>query len=475
MIEITPYIDENSSVSKYYQLYTFLKTEISSGKIVPHEKLPSLRNLSKHISVSISTVSQAYSQLSVEGYIYSKPNSGYYVSDIGHNILKNSPINAGSISEGHSANAYSAVAEIPDLDYDLSCFNFTRWKKCINTVLNDNPETLLFEGDPQGEISLRRAIADYIYSARNVSCNPEQIVIGAGTQQLNGQLSTILKRSAIQTVALESPGYIPVHNIFREHEFTIAQIPVLSDGMDIQRLPSNIPCAAYVNPSNQFPTGAIMPVGNRRRLLAWAEENGSCIIEDDYDSELRYFGKPLPSLKGLDNSECVIYLGSFSSTLFAAAKISFMVLPPTFQKIFFEIKDDYTQTCSKTEQLALSLFIKHGWYQKGIKKQRSLYSQKLSVINKTFDSYASGFIRTLSGSSGVNMLITVKSDKSPALLSKLAASLGISIVPAGYFTNTDEHNMIFNYNRLPLDGLENKMEDLIDLWINADYALVSEK
>lgn len=474
---ILPDFDRDDSQPKYIQLYEYLRKAILQKKILPGEKLPSLRVMANKTDLSVSTIERTYYQLITEGYIYNKPQSGYYVRETHAHLRpkkKNPEPWLKSIQEKvtESIRLQSApglTEEIsmpePEFEYDLECFNFNSWKKCINKVLTEYPQNLMFEGDPQGEEALRLEIAKYLYVARGVACHPKQIVIGAGTQQLTNMLATLMQNAQIYNIAVESPGYIPVQNIFRERAFSLTMTPVTEDGIEIERLPWNIPACAYVNPSNQFPTGAVMSVGRRHQLLDWAHRNDSYVIEDDYDSELRYFGKPLPTLKSLDADGRVIYLGSFSSTLFSSVKISYMVLPPKFEKIFNDRKGDYSQTCSKTEQLALAIFMKDGWYQKGIKKMRNLYSRKVEKIHKTLQTYARGFIKILSGSSGINLLISVKSQRDPQELSELAASLKLSIVPAGYFTNTEERYMIFNYNKIPLEGIENKIEDLIDLWI----------
>ena len=380
----------SSSESLYIQLYKDIKNKILSGEIHAGEKLPSLRNISKNLNISITTSQMAYNQLLVEGYIISKPQSGYYAAQ---GLSSNSPANTASKQETfgnptfkHDKNPYIC---------DSECFDFVKWKKCSSHIYNEYSDQLLFESNPQGEAALRFEIAKYVYSSRGVTCSPDQIVIGAGTQQITGHLCRILKRLNINNVSLESPGYLPVQSMFKESGFSLSHIPVSDDGINIDKLPVNISSAAYVIPSNQFPTGAVMPVGRRRRLLSWAVENNSIIIEDDYDSELRYFGRPIPALKSLDEQDKVVYLGSFSSTLFPAVKISYMVLPQTMKNIFEEIKDQYTQTCSKAEQLTLALFMEKGYYYTGIRKLRSLYSQKLSTTLQAFASIKDPNIRLM--------------------------------------------------------------------------------
>lgn len=454
-------IELNSSLSEplYIQLYRNIKNDIISGRIKAGEKLLSLRAMAQALDISVTTVQLSYNQLLVEGYIDSKPQSGYYVSQGVYVAPKQSPR-----PEQSPAESPVEAEELSPYIHDRSCFDFNKWKKCCSAVFNEHCDSLLYESDPQGEKELRAEIAKYLYSSRGVTCTPEQIVIGAGTQQITGQLCRILSKLGINHVSLESPGYLPVQNMFRDSGFSVSRIPVLKDGIEIEKLPSNIPSAVYVSPSNQFPTGAVMPAGRRYQLLDWAKANGSIIIEDDYDSELRYFGKPLPALQSLDSSDAVVYLGSFSSTLFPAIKISYMVLPPSLAKKFAQIKSRYTQTCSKAEQLTLALFMKRGFYSTGIRKLRSLYSQKLQAADGALVRYGLGKIDSVNTQSGINLIIRVNSEKKADELCALARSVGIRMIPVADISDQETGALIFYYNRLPLAEIDPAVSRLVSLW-----------
>lgn len=458
MITILPALDADSAEPLYLQLFNYIKEAIMAKQIVPDEKLPSLRNLSESLSLSMTTVEMAYDQLAVEGYIYSRPQSGFFVREMHY------PDSGKGSSDDRPA-SFDNVMELagPDMKYDISCFDFPKWKKCMNHVLNDYPQLLLFESDPQGEQALRFEISKYVYQSRGVRCTPDDIVIAAGTQQITSYLSNMMHRAGIEHVAVESPGYRPVNNIFRDRGLAITHVGVASDGIEIDRLPANISAAAYVSPSNQFPTGTVMPVGKRYQLLDWAKNNDSFIIEDDYDSELRYFGKPVPALQGLDREGRVIYLGSFSSTLFSAVKISYMVLPPAMAAVFSQIRNDYSQTCSKEEQLTLALFMEQGHYQTGIKKMRRLYSQKLHAVLKAF--YGAENITVVNTESGINIIIKVDNGKDPATLCSESRQTGVPAIPAAsYIEGPLDASLVLYYNQIPQNDIPATTAALISRW-----------
>ncbi len=442
----------------YIQLYRHIKNEIMSGELKTGEKLPSLRRISDASGVSLTTSSQAYDQLLTEGYIKSKPQSGYYVAEI-------------PWIPSFTEEKKGATFDLDDYTFsgekymhDLSCFDFVKWKKCTTRVYNEYAHLLMSESDTQGESALRFEISKYLYSSRGVSAKPEQIVIGAGTQQLTAHLCRILSKMGIDHICTEDPGYAPIRQIFSDNGFSIGRIPVGASGIEIDRLPVNISSAVYVSPANQFPTGSVMPIGNRYRILEWAKQNNSIILEDDYDSELRYFGKPVPALKGLDQSGRVVYFGSFSSTLFPAIKISYMILPDEMADIFSSIKSDYTQTCSKTEQLTLALFMEDGYYYTNIRKLRSLYSQKLTLAVSAFSAHASDFVSLTNTKSGMNLIIKVATELSPSALCAKAESIGIHVSHFDYGNDKKTKYLILYYNQIPVDSIYDSLKKLTELW-----------
>ena len=490
MKAIIPIFDTESKRAVYLQLYDYIKNCILAGEISEGEKLPSLRSLAKSLSLSLTTVTSAYEQLEVEGYIYSKPQSGYYIRNVQMNVSNTGKANAAlgdstartaapqTAPQGTNAGVSSfqapsfapydkAFAAASPYKYDLSCFDFTKWKKCMSQVLTEHADLLMFESDPQGEAALRYELCKYLFSARGVKCTPEQIVIGAGTQQIMGSLSLILRSDGINHIVVEDPGYTPARHIFRDRGFAVSPVPVDENGILIEKMPANIRTAAYINPNNQFPTGAVIPIGNRYKLLDWALKNDSFIIEDDYDSEFRYTGKPIPSMQGLDTENRVIYLGAFSSTLFSSVKISYMVLPQQLAQIFFTIKNNYTQTCSKAEQLTLAIFMERGLYQINIKKLRTLYAQKLQKLLAAIDKYGNDIIVPLNTASGINITFRLCTRKNAEAVTAAAAEFGVPVKPIetkDTAAGQSDSTYILYYNQIPLDEIEPCIKSIIETW-----------
>lgn len=459
MKAIMPVLDSSRKKPYYLQLYDYIKNAILTGDIRENEKLPSLRSLAKSTELSITTVEQCYNQLLVEGYIFSKAQSGYYVNKVFHHWNKTVPMEKDFFSPEVLAPERDTPSQRLSMYYDPACFDFNKWKKCMNKVINEFPQTLFFESAPQGEPGLRNEIAKYLYMSRGVTCSPEQIIIGAGTQQITNNLATILRKLSIEHVSLENPGYTPVRNIFRDRGFAITSVDVADDGLVIEKLPTNIRTTVYTSPSNHVFTGSVMPIGRRYELINWAVENDSYIIEDDYDSELRYFGKPIPALRSLENNNRVIYLGSFSSTLFAAVKISYMVIPQDMVSIFSSIINDYSQTCSKLEQLSLAMFMETGHYQTHIKKLRKLYSQKLSAAASAFEKEAGDFIDVKNTASGINIILKINSKKDNLQLKREAEEMGVPL------TSLHENGLVaLYYNQIPLEKIPEVLGELISKW-----------
>lgn len=449
-------LDNSSGKILYIQIYETLRDAIISGDIEPGKKLPSLRRLSEENGVSLTTAQAAYNQLLVEGYIVSRPKSGYYASDSVAEAAE------GLVSEAHDEGLeailtgdenrlYTDYADKKGGSskvalYDEESFSFAKWKKCMNRVFNEYSNLLQTEADVQGEAALRYEISKYLFTSRGVKCTPDQVVIGAGSQAITTHLVRVLREVGIDHAATESPGYSPIKDIFHEEGFSVSGIPVSDSGILIEKLPTNLKSVVYVSPSNQFPTGAVMPIRRRYELLKWASENGSYILEDDYDSELRYFGKPVPAMKSLDTDDRVIYMGSFSATLFASIKINYMVLPDALVDVFNKIKARYSQTCSKAEQICLALYMEDGYYYRHIKKCRKMNASKLETAMKAFSGI--GGIEAVDSKSGLSLMLKIRTDLPSEELCSIAKNLGLTMRAVDELSTEEVKILLFYFYRV---------------------------
>lgn len=432
--------DNNAGANLYEQIYERFRTDIESGVMPRGVKMPSLRMLAASNGISITTVETAYNQLLVEGYIVSRPKSGYYVSD------DISPVADTGDAKGDEF-CETDCARDQQLLFDEESFDFSRWKKSMNKVFNTYSHLLRTEAEIQGESMLRSEIAQYLYSARGVRCHPRQIVVGAGSQQITTLLTKIFQKVGISNAAIETPGYGPIREIFKDEGFSMHMVPVDEKGIEIEELPL-IRSVIYVSPSNQYPTGSVMPVARRYELIRWAEDNDSYVLEDDYDSELRYFGKPVPAMKSLGSGERIIYLGSFSSTLFAGIRISYVVLPDALTEPWNYISDKYDQGCSKTEQLCLAIYMQEGYYVKGIKKCRKLYASKLQGTIGAFREHGGDLISTVDSKSGLAITLRIRTTVPAADLCKAARRLGLLMNPVDDLCTDDEQVLCFYFYRV---------------------------
>lgn len=422
MNELTIVLQEDRPL--YEQIYTFIKQAVINGDIPFKTKLPSTRILAQHLQVSRSTVNLAYEQLMSEGYIEAIPKSGYYVAEIDGLF---------SIKEKTYHLNYSAQKKkMKQYDYDfsprgidLSSFPYNTWKKISKEVLSDVKRELFAIGDPQGELELREAIVNYLYSARGVHCEPEQIIVGAGNEYLLMLLHQLLGTSA--KIAMETPTYKQAYRVLSSFGHEVKTIEMDQYGMRVDRLEESGCSAAYVMPSHQYPTGIIMSIKRRLELLAWTDRGENrYIIEDDYDSEFRYKGKPIPSLQGIDQNGRTIYLGTFSRSIAPAIRISYMILPKPLLCIYQKNYAFYASTVSRVDQEILTRFLTDGFYERHLNKMKALYRTKHDLLLNALRPAVRGF--AISGEhAGMHILMTTRKKSEEQHLIELAQAYGVKV------------------------------------------------
>jgi GntR family transcriptional regulator/MocR family aminotransferase len=392
------------------QLYNHFRRAVISGKIKKDEKLPSIREASEITGLSRTTIENAYFQLMTEGYVLSRPKSGYYAADLTE-IEKELQWEMEKFEAEDSKEDISREIDYFNEHVDSESFDVSAWRRMYGLVLKSPSSEIYGTGDHQGESNLRREISKFINLTRGARTNPEQIVVGAGVQYLIGILAGLIRRNGGRA-AFEDPGYEKAKYIFEDYGFDAESIPVLENGMDFDALDRSNADIVYVSPSHQFPTGFLMPVPKRIELLNWARDRKAFIIEDDYDSLIRHESRPIPCLQGLDAHDRVIYLGSFSKILLPSVRISYMVLPHRLIDDYEQIKTRYSQSASKLEQMTLARFLEEGLMDKHIRRIKRNYKRKNGLLQKYIEQNYHGRIEILSSDSGLNMVLGLRTNKS---------------------------------------------------------------
>lgn len=423
MNELTISLDPRRKIPLYEQIYGFIREEIRGGRIHAGERLPSARALAGYLSVSRSTVDLAYEQLVSEGYLESEPCKGYFVCEI-EGLYR--------LDEKKEETKEAAAREQPSFRYDFAVtgtapggFPQNIWKKISKEVLLDADDSLFQLGDAKGEHGLREAIRDYLHHARGVNCRTEQIIVGAGNDYLLMLLSVILKKG--HKVAMENPTYISAYHCFQKLGYEMCTISMDEAGMRPAELEKSGADLAYIMPSHQFPMGMVMPMKRRMQLLAWASRKaGRYLIEDDYDSEFRYKGRPIPALQGNDPKGNVIYLGTFSRAIAPSIRISYMVLPETLLPAYEENGRCFSATVSKTDQKILEEFMRSGAFERHLNRMRAQYKGKHDLLIRLLKELGKEY--TVSGeNAGVHVLVHLPKELSEAEAVQRAGDAGVHV------------------------------------------------
>ena len=438
------------SDSMYEYLYKCIRNDITQGKIKAGEKLPSKRTFAKNLGISVITVENAYGQLLAEGYIYSMPKRGFYVSDLSSATMEKKKVRKEQLTLTGGATSY--FADFSSNQTDSEIFPFTIWSKTVREVLNDNQKQLMINPPCGGILELRQAIARYLKEFRAMQVEPEQIIIGAGTEYLHGLLIQLLGNHRIYGV--ENPGYHKIARIYENMKVEYAKVTLDQDGVSIRELEEKCVDVIHTSPSHHFPTGIVMPVSRRYELLGWAAKSPDhYIIEDDYDSELRLTGKPFPTLQSIDVSDRVIYMNTFTKTLASTVRISYMVLPLTLTEIFYQKLSFYSCTVSNFEQYTLAAFINKGHFEKHINRLRIHYHDKRDMLLQCIKSSPLSNHVTIKGEdAGLHFLMKIDTELTDEIICQRAAAKGIRIMPLSkYYYHPEkamQHILVVNYSSL---------------------------
>lgn len=441
----------------YQYLYHCIKDDILSGSLLPNEKLPSKRSLSTHLGVSVVTVMSAYELLVSEGYLYTKPKSGYFVVPIKtQQKVTNFQLSELDFKEFTPWFDFSGNAT------DSSDFPFSVWSKLMRKTLLDYENELLNPIPYNGAEILRKALCQYLFHHSGMKVYPEQIIIGAGAEYLYSVIIRLVGSN--KTYALENPGYNRISQIYQMNQVATEYIDVDNKGISYEKLRESNASVVHISPSHQYPTGIVMPVDRRNEILNWADENDGYIIEDDYDSEFKG-SKPIETMFSADKNERVLYLNTFSKTIAPSMRIGYLVLPLHLLKKYRETMNFLSCTVPSFEQYTLANFISDGYFERHISRMKKQYSSRKKEIMEVFkNSEIKDKISIVENMSGFHFLMKINTEKSDEQFIKELKEKNINARFLSQYYHKENrdchHFMIVNYSGIQKEKLEKAIEIL---------------
>lgn len=450
-------LDEKSDAPFYRQIYETIRRSILSGGLASGRQLPASRLLAKQLGVSRMTVVNAYEQLLAEGYLEGRMGAGTFVSahlpeeflqasgfkrlegqekpllrkimlsEYGTKVAQNSKIILRNLGASALVPFQHGVAAIDE-------FPFGVWAKIAQKWQKRPPASLLSYGDAVGFQPLRDAITGHIAVARGVRCTPEQIIITNGTQQALDLICRIFLSESVD-VCLEDPGYIGARDVFTATGARIVPVPIDDEGFDLQKARKRSQKARliYVTPSHQFPLGVTMSLARRLSLLEWARERDAFVIEDDYNSEYHYSGRPLASLQGLDRDGRVIYVGTFSKTIFPALRLGYLVVPADLIEVFAAARALNDLHSPVFEQAVLAEFIAERHFARHIRRMRGMYEERQQILVEEARKYMGGMLDVTPAKAGMHLIGWLPSGISDREVSRRAAEEDLTLAPVSTY------------------------------------------
>lgn len=453
-------LEKDLNTPLYEQLYIGIKNAIINKQIEVGSKLPSKRKLAEFLNISQTTIEIAYAQLLAEGFITSVPRIGFFVEEIDElPYVEKKPL---TLPDEAPKKAYKIDFHPGKIDSDT--FPFILWRKIAKDLYDEQYKEYVHLGDPQGEYTLRAEISNYLYQSRGIICVPEQIVVGSGTEQLLPMIMRLIGNNS--KLAIENPGYSAIpRNLLLNKAFAI---PVDDDGLIVDELEKTDATIVYITPSHQFPTGAVLSAARRNQLLHWATNGENrYIIEDDYDSEFRYIGKPIPALQGLDRNDKVIYMSTFTKSLMPSLRVAYFVLPKSLLYSYKQNFGFYSSTVPRFDQYILANFMKEGHFSKHLNRMRKVYRKKHDKLTSTLSIYYPQ-VKISGDDAGMHILISLPIDKSEEELTKLAANEGIKVYPITDYLlepiSISSPTFLLGFGGIPLEEIESAVHHLMSCW-----------
>ena len=445
----------------YRWLYEELRSEILAGRLHPGARLPATRDLAEQYGISRPTIVTAFEQLRSEGYVEGKVGSGTYVSETLPDELLQAPrakSTAGTRRRGIPLSAYARrLRPLPRAESRpvrafrasqpaLDAFPTNLWAQVAARRLRRVSARLLTGGEALGYRPLREAVAEYLNTSRGVKCAADQVLIISGVQQALDRAAHLLLDPG-DSVWMEEPGYPGAAVVFRAVGAKICPVPVDSEGLNLdvgrRRWAQQRPRLVYVTPAHQFPLGVTMSLRRRLSLLEWARRSRTIIFEDDYDSEYRYSGRPIPALQGLDRAAVVIFAGSFTDVLFPALRLAYLVVPADMVDIFAAAESVSTHHPPLIDQAILCDFIREGHFARHVRRMRELYAERLSVLMESAGERLGGLLEIPVVEAGLRTVGWLQGGILAERAAQAAAKYDVEVVPLGRYA----------YGRARRDGI----------------------
>ena len=434
-------LDDTEDTPLFRQAYQQLREMILRGQLTPGARLPASRQLAQRSQVARVTIMQAYEQLQAEGFVTSRRGAGTFVAKaIGDRQSGPSQVGfqppltewGARVMAHQPATARNKMR--PEIDFGFGrsfahIFPYDIWRRLLARYLSTDDIMLSRYGSVAGFDPLREAVAAYLDRQRGVRCSPNQVVIISGAQQALDILARLLLAKGDE-VLVETPGYSDAFTLFEVNGAKLVPLAVDHDGFPVEKIPE-LCCArlAFVTPSHQFPRGGTLSLTRRLLLLEWAHKENAYIIEDDYDSELRYDGRPLAALQGLDEGDHVIYLGTFSKVLFPALRLGYVVLPPALLKPFFRAKGLVDRGAPTLTQAAVADFIADGHFERHLRRLRQAYGERRHALVKALDTYLSDRVSYSPDPAGLHVMLYLDPVCNESEIVKRAAAVGVGVYP----------------------------------------------
>ena len=447
----------------FSQVYAGLRKAILSGAVQSGGRLPSTRDLAQQLGISRTVVVLAYEQLLAEGFAVGRSGSGTYVStDVGPSRATPSEDSAklrlarfGSAAAAawpRVSFAHESKHSVPyDFAYgrsDLETFPFAMWRRLLLKCARRASIAELDYGPASGKTALREGICAHLRRSRAVNCDPEQVIVVNGSQQALDLIARVLLQPG-DRVAVENPSYQGTTEVLRAAGARLLPVPVDRNGLDPARLPANARLV-FVTPSHQFPTGAILPLARRLALLEWAKQSNAVIVEDDYDGEFRYEGQLLESLQGLDRGSRVIYIGTFSRTVFSALRIGYLIVPKSLVSAFAAAKWLCDRHTASLEQKTLAEFISSGMYERYLRRVRRRNAARREVLLDSIGKFLGDRVEVTGEAAGAHVVLWPARRMTEEALIAAAASRGVGIyaISPYYLKRPPQTGVLLGYSRM---------------------------